>query len=153
MKSAQTILQNLRSDTPLRRLKQNECSHRFLAQLPPRFAQAVAFAYVRNDRLHLALRHPGYKMELQYHRTLFRDLWNTLIRLEADCRASAVTDVILFVSRQAQSTRPRSRPRTVPRYAERADGVFHNRSTHPKIRERFERMRAIIRARRFAPDA
>ena len=153
MKSTQAILKNLRNHTPLRRLKQSDCSQRFLSQLPSRFAQAVAFAYVRNGRLHLALRHPGYKMELLYHRTLFRDLWNTLIRTENDCAAPAVTDVILFVRRPAHPSRSVARPRTVPHYAERANGAFHNRSTHPKIRERFERMRAIIRAHRSAPNA
>ncbi len=150
MKTVETILNRLTARTPLRPLRTQRCYRRFLSMLPPRFQKAIAFVYVRNGTLHLALSHPGYNMELQYQHTLFLDLLNALRSHQSECAHLQAERVVLFVSRYAAADDPTASEETVPHYLEAAAGDFEDRATSPALREQFERLREQIRRLRHA---
>jgi hypothetical protein len=152
MKSTQTILESLRVGAPFRPLMRHRCYRTFLEQLPPRYRDAIAFVYARNGKLHVALRHPGYKMELQYNRTVFRDVWNTLLAHEETCDLDPVDDAIFFVSNRTMTPSNTADPSTVPHYRERAEGAFALPAHSASLRMQFQRLRDTIRALRQRHD-
>ena len=148
MKTSQTILKTLTSQTHFRPLQAHRCYRAFLAALPERFGQAIGFVYVRNDVLHLALRHPGYKMELNYHKDLFLELWKQLGSQDPACKRLAAHSVVLFNSRYTTLSHPQNDEQTIPYYHELAEGTFEDASTRPGLRAQFARLRALIQNHR-----
>ena len=148
MKTTQSILERLTGLTPFRTLKQYRCYHRFMAMLPPRFRQAVGFVYIRRTTLYVALRHPGYKMELHYNKELLKSLLTTLADHDEGCRKLRADSVVLFNSKYSVEHPAHADTETVPRYHELAEGTFEDHSSNPDLHRQFERIRAAIRANR-----
>ena len=149
MKTTETILQSLTGQPQFRTLGRHRCYQRFMALLPPRFREAISFVYVRDFTLHVALRHPGYKMELNYNKELLKDLLATLTDNQPECASLRAKKVVLFTSRYAVSPPVQNaRAATIPYYYELAVGTFEDRSTHPDLRRQFERIRRTIQSNR-----
>jgi hypothetical protein len=148
MKTSQSILNTLTSDPHFRPLRSHRCYRTFLQALPERFQQAIGFVYVRNGVLYLALRHPGYKMELNYQKDLFLSLWKQLLKQEQRCEKLAADSVILFNSKYTTLSGPEVNEETIPYYHELAEGSFEDASTNPALHAQFERLRALIRQSR-----
>jgi len=149
MKTSQSILESLSRSTPFHALQKHRCYRKFLTLLPPRFRDAIAFIYVREAVLHIALRHPGYKMELDYNKELLKSLLETLTTSDKACHHLQADRVILFNSRYVSASTPDS-SETVPHYHELADGSFEDHTTHPDLRAQFKRLRHIIRTHRHS---
>lgn len=147
MKTTRSILETLTGQAHFRSLGRHRCYRRFLALLPPRFQDAIAFVYVRNATLHVALRHPGYKMELNYNKELLKSLLTTLADTDPQCAQLRADKVVLFVSRYARDADTKTDDSTVPHYHEQAQGTFVDRSRDPRLRMVFARLRETIHAR------
>ncbi len=148
MKSSNSILNTLTGAPQFRTLRRHQCYRRLLAALPARFQEAIGFVYVRDRVLHIALRHPGYKMELQYQSSLFLTLLRTLASNDETCRHLEADKVVLFNS--TFTTRPAEAAYlpSVPHYYELSEGTFEDHSTDPDLHAQFERVRQLIRANR-----
>jgi len=149
MKTSQTILNTLTGHATFRPLSAHRCYGQFLGMLPPRFREAIGFVYVRNRTLHVALRHPGYKMELNYNQELLKSLLATLGEHQPECAHLRADRVVLFVSRYASSSvTGTDNEESVPYYTELAEGTFVNRTETPELHEQFEQLRRTILSHR-----
>ena len=148
MKTPEMILNTLTGAPQFRMLRRHRCYRRFLTALPPRFQEAIGFVYLRERVLHIALRHPGYKMELQYQTSLFLSLFQTLTSSDETCRHLQADKVVLFNS--TFTTRPAEAARlpSVPHYYELSEGTFEDHSSDPDLHAQFERARQLIRTNR-----
>jgi len=152
MKTTRSILDTLTGTHHFQSLEKHRCYRKFLALLPPRFQEAIGFVYVRNETLHVALRHPGYKMELNYNKELLTSLLATLIEHDPGCTNLRATSVILFNSKYVTLPDNDADRESVPHYYELSEGSFEDCSSDPDLHEQFERLRAIIRRNRQRDD-
>ncbi len=79
MKRAYEVINNLNRFPHFKSMHKYSCYNKLLELLPKRYKQAIAFFYIKNNTLFGALRHPGYKMELNYNKDLVRDLLKRIL--------------------------------------------------------------------------
>jgi hypothetical protein len=148
MKTTQSILETLTGQPQFRSLTRHRCYRQFLAMLPLRFRDAIGFVYVREGTLHVALRHPGYKMELNYNKDLLKNLLDSLSEHNPSCAQLRAQNVVLFVSKYTTAFSDKKNEATVPYYYELSEGTFEDHSNDPDLHRQFERLRATIHANR-----
>jgi hypothetical protein len=148
MKPAYAIISHIQSLPQFKKLKKHYCYKKFVASLAPKFQKAIAFVYVRDQTLFIALSHPGFKMELHYSKDLFRDVLNFLTQVDTKCQALKVSKVVLFNSKQLSITKERKIVSTVPHYKERSLGDFEIKSQDKDIINIFEKIRNSIKSNR-----
>ena len=145
MKNAATIIDAIGFQAQYKPLSNHRCFRKFLELLPPRFRKAISFLYIRDDRLYIALSHPGYKMELNYNKDVIKSLLTPFRRSQKQCSFMKAEDVIFFVSKYAHDPVEASHAQSVPRYSELADGEFEAKLSDSELAERFERIREIVK--------
>ncbi len=143
MKSSKQILSLLTHQPQFGSLAQHTCYQKFMALLPPRFRKAIAFIYIKNDTLFIALSHPGYKMELNYNRELFKELLATLGVHASECKAYTANSVVLFNAKN-HSIQQEGNTETIPYYSELSSGEFEIASEDEALREKFLHTKALI---------
>ena len=104
----------------------------------------IAFIYIKKQTLYIAIRHPGFKMELHYNRDLIKTLLTTYAEQHPECAFEPVANVSIFASKY-YLTEPKEDRSSIPRYAERAAGDFGIQTDDASLRERFERIKEHIR--------
>jgi hypothetical protein len=146
MKKASVILSHLANQPQFKLLKRQKCYRRFLSLLTPKWQKAIAFVYVRQETLFIAVRHPGFKMELHYNRDLLKTLLTELASRDRSCAMLQAEKVVIFHSRYHHpADSDRNREETVPHYHELSDSSFVIQSSDPEITARFETTRTLIR--------
>jgi len=143
MKSSKQILSLLTHQPQFGSLVQHSCYQKFMALLPPRFQKAIAFIYIKNDTLFLALSHPGYKMELNYNKELFKALLATLGTHASECKEYTASSIVIF-NAKAHNTEEKTEPETVPYYSELSTGEFEITAEDEALREKFLQTKALI---------
>jgi len=142
MKNGKKIISTLISRFQLYPLIKHKCYQKFIHLLPPRFQQAIAFVYIENETLFVALSHPGYKMELNYNQDLFKSLLRTFTQNDPECKEYHAKRVIFFNSKYHQ---PKQTPTdTVPYYYELSTGEFQTDIQNSEIKEQFEQIKELI---------
>jgi len=142
MKDTQSILQNLTSKAHFAPLKQHKCYRIFLSLLPPRFQKAIAFVTVKNSQLLIGLKHPGYKMELNYNQELLRGLLTMVKNSHQECNFLEAKKIIIFQSRYHKPNTQTND--TIPYYRELAKGEFKVDIKNRELKEIFEEIREYI---------
>ena len=79
MKKVSMILSHLSNQPQFRYLKQESCYKKYISLLGAKWQKAVAFIYIKNDTLFIAVTHPGFKMELNYNKDLLISLLKTAL--------------------------------------------------------------------------
>jgi hypothetical protein len=148
MKTTRSILDTLTGHAHFRSLARHRCYRQYLAMLPPRFREAIGFVYVRDETLHVALRHPGYKMELNYNKELLKSLLAALVEHDPACKQLRAHNIVLFTSKYATLPANKHDETTVPYYEELAEGAFEDHSSDPDLHHQFQRLRDTIHANR-----
>ena len=72
MEKVSTILSHLSNIPQFRSLKQQYCYRKFINLLSAKYQKAIAFVYIKDETLFVAVTHPGFKMELNYNRDLLK---------------------------------------------------------------------------------
>jgi len=147
MKSTKQILSSIVDQPQFGSLSQHHCYRKFMALLPPRFQKAVAFVYVKNKTLFMALSHPGYKMELNYNKELFKDLLVTLIQYAPECRDYHADKVVLFQAKYHNSIdmEAEAASQTIPYYSELSSGEFDLALEEGALLEKFQHTKTLIK--------
>lgn len=114
-----------------------------MALLPKKFQNAIAFIYIKNRTLFIALSHPGYKMELNYNKELFKELLATLRQHAPECQEHIADEVVLFNSKYYKP-KEKNESNTVPHYSELSSGDFEIMLDDEKLREKFLHSKEII---------
>ena len=148
MKNVSTILTHLTNQPQFKVLKRQKCYQKYLSLLGKKWQKAIAFVYVRNDTLFVAVTHPGFKMELHYNRDLLKSVLTQLSSLDSDCRMMRAEKVVVFASKYHTIIPKKDTPSTIPYYHESATGAFPLEIEDEALKERFEKTKELIRCNR-----
>ncbi len=148
MKQANTILSHIQNLPEFRLLKSHYCYQKFLSLLNPRFQKAIAFVYIKEETLFVALSHPGFKMELNYNKDLLKSLLTLLIKSDERCKNLKAGKVVLFNSRHNSIIKKKTILSTVPYYQEMALGAFDIQSEDEELQAAFMKIKALIERQR-----
>ena len=144
MKQANTILSHIQSLPQFKLLKSHYCYQKFISLLNPRFQKAIAFVYIKEETLFVALSHPGFKMEMNYQKELLLNLLDILTKQDKKCQHLKAKKVILFNSKHISIIKEEKIESTVPHYQETALGKFTIESEDSEIIRAFEAIRESI---------
>jgi hypothetical protein len=143
MKKASTILSHLSSLPQFKVLKRQECYQKYISLLSAKWQKAVAFIYIKDDTLFIAVTHPGFKMELNYNRDLLKSLLTQLNTYDSRCQMMTASKVVVFHSKYHAMPEKMDPVSTVPYYEERATGEFDSPKDET-LKASFERIKALI---------
>jgi hypothetical protein len=144
MKQANTILSHIQSLPQFKLLKSHYCYQKFISLLSPKFQKAIAFVYVRDNTLFVALSHPGFKMELNYNKDLLKDLLFVLAKQDKKCQSMSASKVVLFNSKQLSLSKNKVLSSTIPYYKEMALGEFSIESEDEELLNAFNKIKKSI---------
>ena len=145
MKQANTILSHIQSLPQFKLLKSHYCYQKFISLLNPRFQKAIAFVYVKDETLFVALSHPGFKMEMNYNKELLLSLLDILSKQDEKCQRLKAKKVVLFNSKHISIIKEKKKiESTVPHYQEMALGEFTIESEDEELIKAFEAVRGSI---------
>lgn len=144
MKSSKQILSLLTHQPQFSSLVQHGCYQKFMALLPPRFQTAIAFVYIKNRTLFIALAHPGYKMELNYNKELFKTLLATVREYAPECHDQLIDNIILFNSKYHTPKESNSH-NTIPYYHELSYGNFEIDYGNEALEKKFLHTKSLIK--------
>ena len=144
MKRANTILSHIQNLPEFRLLRSHYCYQKFISLLNPRFQKAIAFVYVRDNTLFIALSHPGFKMELNYNKDLLKNLLSILVKQDEKCQNLKASKVVLFNSKHMSIIKEEKPEETVPHYREMALGDFTIESEDTELLNAFNKIKESI---------
>jgi len=148
MKNASSILSHISYQPQFRSIRKHICYRKFIQLLQPKFQKAIAFVYIKNSTLFVALSHPGYKMELNYNRDLLKSILNMICDNDKECEHLRVESVVVFNSKY-YINKPQKDDKTDPKYIEISTADFAIESSDQDIIDKFEAIKKqILRNRR-----
>ena len=145
MKKASIILSHLSNQPQFRYLKQESCYKKYISLLGEKWQKAVAFIYLKNDTLFVAVTHPGFKMELNYNRDLLKSLLTQMASLDPECKMMKADKVVVFHSKYRSIIKEESEITTVPYYNELSSAQFDLNDLDTEIQKKFQETKAIIK--------
>ena len=137
------ILSHLSSQPQFKSLKRQECYQKYINLLSQKWQKAVAFVYIKDETLFIAVTHPGFKMELNYNRDLLKSLLTQLNTYDTACQKMTASKVVVFHSKYHAMPEKKALVSTVPHYHERSSGTF-DIPIDEDLKEAFERIQALI---------
>jgi len=144
MKKAYTILSHLSSLSQFKVLKQQGCYRKYIKLLPLKWQKAVAFVYIKDETLFIAVKHPGFKMELNYNKDLLKSLLTQLNTYDSTCEMMHVSNIVIFHSKYHPMQESAKTISTVPYYAELASSDFEIQSKDADLKAKFEQIKECI---------
>ncbi len=138
------ILSHLSNQPQFRYLKRHVCYQKFIALLGKKWQKAIAFVYIKNDTLFVAVTHPGFKMELHYNRDLLKSVLTQLASADADCSLLQANNVIIFHSKYRSIVKQTPTEESVPYYREQAQNRFEIHTDDPDLMQRFNKTKQLI---------
>jgi len=145
MKKASVILSHLSNQPQFRYLKQESCYKKYISLLGKKWQKAVAFIYIKNDTLFVAVTHPGFKMELNYNRDLLKSLLTQIASLDPECQMMQADKIVVFHSKYRSIIKEEPEITTVPYYNELSSAQFDLDDLDSEIQEKFQETKAIIK--------
>ena len=94
MKTSRTVLDKLTSSVQFKPLGAHKCYAKFLSLLPQHLQKAIAFVYIKNETLFIALKHPGFKMELNYNKDLLKSEFEMNLHLMIEENIKSISEKI-----------------------------------------------------------
>ena len=144
MKTADSIIKQLKLLPQFKPLNRHYCYNRFLSSLIPRYRRAIAFVYIKSDTLYIALSHPGVKMELNSNKDLLKSILTKLINRDKSCKDLKASRIVLFNTNRVKIEREEEKE-TVLHYKERASGDFEVKTEDKDLEQRFIDIKEIIK--------
>ncbi|HHH51887.1 MAG TPA: hypothetical protein ENK76_05910 [Campylobacterales bacterium] len=145
MKKADTIISHILNLPKFKFLPNYYCYRKFVSLLKPQWKRAIAFVYIRENTLFVALWHPGFKNELNYNQDLLKSILSLLKREDEKCNhLNSVNKVIIFNSKHNSILKKEKTTDTVPYYSELALAEFHIASNDKELIEKFNTIKENI---------
>jgi len=146
MKSSKDIIGLLIQKHSYTSLLNYICYKKFLEILPPRFQKAIAFIKVKNSQLLIALKHPGFKMELNYNKDVIKTLLSTFANSKKECDfLKDVKSITIFNSKFYPVKREETQS-TIPYLPEKSKGEFEINVDDEKIKKKLLEIKNIIKS-------
>ena len=143
MKIASMILSHLSSLPQFNSLKRQECYEKYIGLLSSKWQKEIAFIYIKDATLFIAVTHPGFKMELNYNKDLLKILLTQLNTHDKSCEGMQAEKVLIFHSKYHAMPEEKTSYSTVPHYHERATGDFEI-PQDKELKAKFEHIKALI---------
>ena len=147
MKNASMILSHLSDQPQFKYLKQENCYQKYISLLSPKWQKAIAFIYIKNETLFVAVTHPGFKMELNYNRDLLISLLKQFSALNEACEMMKAETAVIFHSKYRSLVKEEEEESTIPYYNELASAEFDTDTIDPDLKNKFEAMKQVIKDR------
>jgi len=144
MKKASIILSHLSNQPQFKVLKQESCYKKYISLLGAKWQKAIAFVYIKENTLFVAVTHPGFKMELNYNRDLLKSLLTQLCSIDPACKMMKADRVVIFHSSYKSIVKENLEDSTVPYYSELASSEFVINNKDEELREKFEQIKKQI---------
>jgi len=144
MKNASMILSHLTNQPQFKYLKQQACYSKYLSLLGEKWQKAIAFVYIKNETLFVAVTHPGFKMELHYNRDLLKSVLTQLASLDRECAMLRAEKVVVFHSKYRSIVKESPDDETIPYYQELATSQFRVETEDPELKQMFEKIKETI---------
>lgn len=145
MKKAHIILSHLSNQPQFRFLKQQTCYQKYIKLLGSKYQKAIAFVYIKNETLFIAVTHPGFKMELNYNLDLLKSVLTQLATHDDECEIMKADKVVVFHSKYHPVAKVAKDITTVPYYNELASSNFEIESEDEELIEKFEQIKEQIK--------
>jgi hypothetical protein len=145
MKTSSSILTTILHRREFKKINSGYCYSKFISLLQPKFQKAIAFVYLKNSTLFIALSHPGFKMELSYNIEMLKSIFTMLVANDNRCHDLSVEKVVIFNSNKISIVKQNEvQEQTIPYYHEAATGSFAINCTAKELRERFQAIKESI---------
>ncbi len=136
MKKMNEIISHIKKIPEFKRINTSSIIEEFISILPLKLKKGVKFAYIKRQTLYFVLSHPVYKMEFEYNKADIKSLLNK-------SKFEDVNDIAFFVTNKIE--RKAKVQKAEPLYKERSNGIFQNLANNPKLHEKFENIRSVIK--------
>jgi len=140
------ILSHLTDQPQFKSLKQHSCYKKFLSLLGAKWQKAIAFVYIQNNTLFVAVTHPGFKMELNYNKDILKSVLTQLSSFDKACTTLHAEKIVIFHSKYRSIVQNEAETSTVPYYHELASSDFPIKSQDEGLRAKFEETKTYIRS-------
>ena len=144
MKKVSLILSHLSSLPQFRFLKRQVCYKKYISLLGAKYQKAIAFIYIKDDTLFVAVKHPGFKMELNYNRDLLKSILTQFVSNNKECEILSASKVIIFHSKYHPMEKEVATISTIPYYNELASTEFEIQSEDEDIIQKFTDIKEAI---------
>jgi hypothetical protein len=145
MKKASIILSHLTNQPQFKVLKQESCYKKYISLLGVKWQKAIAFIYIKENTLFVAVTHPGFKMELNYNRDLLKSVLTQLSSIDPACEMMKADKVVVFHSKYRSIVKEVPEESTVPYYSELSTSEFIIENQDEEIKEKFEQIKEQIK--------
>lgn len=108
---------------------------------------AIAFVYVKNQTLFVAVKHPGFKMELHYNRDLLKSVLTQLASFDEKCQMLQAEKVVIFHTKY-HPVHTKEKEETIPYYEELAQNSFTIETEDKALKSQFEKIKETIKCNR-----
>ena len=139
------ILSHLTNQPQFKYLKQESCFKKYISLLSAKWQKAIAFMYIKNDTLFIAVTHPGFKMELHYNRDLLKSILTQLSSYDKECEMLKVDKIAIFHSKYRPVEKEEEYISTVPYYNELATASFDIDNIDEDLQEKFNQTKDLIK--------
>ncbi|AKF24401.1 hypothetical protein YH65_02565 [Sulfurovum lithotrophicum] len=154
MKKVSAILSHLTNQPQFRSLKQHACYKKYISLLGAKWQKAIAFVYIQNDTLFVAVTHPGFKMELNYNKDILKGVLTQLASHDKSCEMlQQAGKIVIFHSKYRSAMTEETDNATVPYYNELASADFIIESQDEELKEKFETIKKRIKTQREAEQS
>ena len=149
MKTASSILSHLSSQPHFKKLKTQECYQKYIKFLPPKWQKAIAFIYVKEETLFIAVKHPGFKQELNHkeQKDNFLYILKDFNQYVKPCKEMKASKMFTFHSKYHPIETVQIPKETVPYYEEQAYGDFEL-PQQEELKEAFLKIQKTIQCNR-----
>ncbi len=153
MKKVSFILSHLTNLPQFKVLKQESCYKKYISLLGIKWQKAIAFIYIKENTLFVAVTHPGFKMELNYNKDLLKSILTQLSSIDPDCKMMKADKVAIFHSSYRSIVKETPEESTVPYYSELASPEFVIENQDEELKEKFEQIKEQIKKQLQEPSA
>lgn len=143
MKDMSKVLSHLKINPTFNKLNTQSELDKLVSVLPVQLKNGVDFYYIKNRILFFALIHQGYMFEFKN-----KDNQNLIKTLLKQLKLNeSIDDLKFFVTNKAVIKKTQdSRNKIIrPLYERKSWGIFDNKANDPKIHEKFENIRSLIK--------
>ncbi len=145
MKKASIILSHLTNQPQFKVLKQESCYKKYISLLGAKWQKAIAFIYIKENTLFIAVTHPGFKMELNYNKDLLKSILTQLSSIDPSCEMMQADKVVVFHSKYRSIVKDVAEESTIPYYNELASSEFTIENQDEELKKKFEQIKEQIR--------
>jgi len=144
MKTASSIIQHIKHLPQFKLFDNYYCYNKYISLLNPRFQRAIAFVYIKQNTLFVAVSHPGVKWELNSNKDLLKSLLSILIKMDDKCKKLKASKIVLFNSKFNSILINNNVEDTVPYYKEVSLGRFTIEIKDKDLEEAFTKIKDLI---------